>query len=310
MSYTSASAWAQLFDSSATAGHYRRATQVGAAATFSTNNTASVQVAWGAVKGPNGGNADVSLDGAFIGTVSLYAPVPTYGAAALFQVPAGRHTIRVTVRGDREPSSAGSEVNVDFFDVIVPVGGRGFGIQRIGGIGGTVVQSFWSPGIAQSGYLIARLSASGNALLPPSGAPLSPGATIYVDLSPTSDPLSCYTLLVLQGNPPALIGNSDVLCTFAGVGAGLMPSNPTLQLNESTVATVSWAASSFAPDASYLVLALGDAGLRPISVPQGVTFITDDTGGVATCYAVLTLVDGVASGNTDLLCGIPGLSRL
>ena len=115
---------------------------------------------------------------------------------------------------------------------------------------------------------------------------------------------------MLAGARSAVVGNSDVLCALNGVGGGLPPSSPKLQLNESTIATVTWAPSASVPDATYVVVAFGNTGVRSIPVPSATLTVSDDTGGNTTCYVVVGLLDGSVVGATDALCGIPGLSHL
>ncbi|HZT06023.1 MAG TPA: S8 family serine peptidase, partial [Chloroflexota bacterium] len=87
MSYSSSSAWAQVLDGAASAGHYRRSSQVASSAAFTVTGGDGTLVRWGAVRGPTSGNADVSLDGAFVATVDLYAPATTFGPVAAYAIP-------------------------------------------------------------------------------------------------------------------------------------------------------------------------------------------------------------------------------
>jgi hypothetical protein len=299
-----------VFDGASSAGHYRRASQVGSSATFTLTTDNGARVSWGAVRGPTGGNADVALDGVFLATVSLYAPTTTYETVGTYSLPSGRHTLRVTVRGDHNPASGGFDVTVDFFDQLPPIGGRGFSLQRAGeGLVGSMLQTTWSVGSAQSGYILGRLSDSGVVLLPQGGGPLPSSATSYTDVALLTDPMYCYLLLPVQGLPPAPIASSDALCTLIGIRSGNVPGGFAVRLNESNTATLSWSPFLFDPGVDYFLIALNANGLRSISVPRGTLSVTDDTGGLFTCYAVMATLNGAAYGNTDGLCGIPGQAR-
>jgi hypothetical protein len=311
VAYSTTSAWTQVLDAGSSAGHFRRATVTGSSATFSLTTSGGAQVTWGAVRGPAAGNADVALDGIFIETVSLSAPVLSYGPAATYQIPSGHHSLRITVRGDHHPASTGVEVNVDYFDVATPIGGRGLTIERLPSSGSlSGIRTTWSTGSAQTGYLLLRLSASGNVVLPPTGTPLSSSATSYTDSGVLGDPMYCYVVFPLLGTPPVGVGISDVLCSLSGLRSNSSPNGFMLTLDDSTVATLSWSPPPFALGSDYVVVAFGDWGLRTITVGVGVVSATDDTAGRVTCYAVLAFLDGQYVGTTDALCGLPGLSTL
>lgn len=302
--------WTQVLDAGSSAGHYRRSAQPGAAATFSFSGDGGV-VAWGALRGPSAGRADVALDGVFLGTVDLYAPEVERGFVTVFPVPPRSHTLRITVRGDAHPAASGVEVTVDFFDVVEPVGGRGFTIQReSGGFLDRVVAS-WQGGSAQDGYLLARAGDSGVALLPPSGQPLAAGATSYVDAAVPASGLVCYLLLPVAGSPPAPIASSDLLCTL-GARMGIAPAAVSVRLDQSTLARIGWTPSAGlqALGATYALVVVGGDALELVPVPGGAVEVPHETGGAARCYAVVSAVDGVPVGLSDLVCAVPGLARL
>jgi hypothetical protein len=253
----------------------------------------------------------VSLDGAFVETVDLYAPTPSFTPRFDYAVASGRHTLRVTVRGDAQAVAGGVEVGVDFFEVVEPVGGKGFGIRRDPGALLQTVVATWSPGTAQGGYLLARASASGTLVLPLGGTPLRPDATTFSEVSFFSDPVYCYVLLPVDAGAGTAIANSDVLCMLSAPRSGSAPGGFTLRLNQSSQANLSWqvplAFLAAAPD--YLVVVLG-ADPTVIPVPAGTLQATHDTGGAPTCYAVVAVVAGEPVGTSEVLCGVPGLARL
>jgi len=89
----------------------------GARAEFTFNGTS---VTWISLRGPAEGMADVSLDGAALGRVDLYAATeqvraPVFSATGLAD---GRHTLRIDVTGLKNAASTGAIVVVDAFDTI------------------------------------------------------------------------------------------------------------------------------------------------------------------------------------------------
>jgi hypothetical protein len=300
------SGWTQILDASASAGHYRRSQTVGSSATFTVTSSGAPLV-WAAIRGPAAGRADLALDGVFLRTVDLYAPQIEYGFGTAVDFPSGRHTLRVTVRGDHDPLSTGTEVTVDYFELIEPVGGADFSIQRgAAGLFDAVIAR-WAGGTAQDSYLLLRITPSGVVALPPAGQTLAATATSYTDVGLLVEPLTCYLLLMLREG--AVIASSDLLCTLARVRSGQAPVDFTMWLSQSAQARLSWAAPAGSAPTGYVVLVLGG---EPRAVPLGVgqTVLVDETGGGPTCYVVLTVVDGEIVGNTDALCGVPGLARV
>lgn len=70
-------------------------------------------------KGPNGGIADISIDGAKVASIDTYAPAKQY-AQVLFTdttLPAGQHTLTVGVTGTKDAVSTDSVVSVDAADL-------------------------------------------------------------------------------------------------------------------------------------------------------------------------------------------------
>ncbi len=301
--------WTQALDPASSAGHHRRSSQPGATASFTFTGDGS-SVVWGAVRGPAGGRADVSLDGVFIGTVDLYAPQVEHGFVTSFAAPPNRHTLRITVRGDANPASGGAEVSVDFFDVVEVVGGRGFAIRRDVNVVLEGIVASWQPGTAQTGYYLARMSAAGTTLLPSADTPLPATATSYGDFTLGADGIYCYFLLPLAGTPAAPIGNSDLLCGMRGTRNGAAAGGLSIRLDQSSRAILSWTPpllAGAAPDFALVAMG-GDAQLMP--VPPGLSQMTHETGGAPHCYFVLTMVGGAAIGVSDVVCAVPGLARL
>lgn len=75
-------------------------------------------IKWTAAKGPMMGKAKVSLDGVFMGNVDLYNP--TNKLKSVFPkagLTPGAHTLTIEVSGLKNPSSTGTIVNIDSFEV-------------------------------------------------------------------------------------------------------------------------------------------------------------------------------------------------
>jgi hypothetical protein len=97
-------------------GTAARSLTAGARAEFTFNGTA---VRWIGMRGPASGLADVYLDAAFVSRVDLYSATEQVQAVllSLTDLPAGQHTLRIDVVGDKNPASTSTIVIVDAFDV-------------------------------------------------------------------------------------------------------------------------------------------------------------------------------------------------
>ncbi len=178
-------------------------------------------------------------------------------------------------------------------------GGRGFALRV-----GSAVMS-WSCGTSQSGYVVARLG-SFPTMLPPSG-PLPRTATTYTDSSPLLG-LSCYVLFALGGSPPAATANSDGLCLLPNVRSPTRaPTDFTIRLNEGPIALLSWGPPTGGHD-GYTLAVLGSTQ-APVNLPADARSTSHNTGGTSHCYVLFATSAGAAVGNTDVLCGIPGVAR-
>jgi len=91
----------------------------GAQATLNFQGTA---IAWNGYRGPDAGIARVTLDGVLAGEVDLYSPVHGIQAAVFTAtgLADGDHSLTLEATGQRHPSSSGSLVVVDSFDVTRP----------------------------------------------------------------------------------------------------------------------------------------------------------------------------------------------
>jgi hypothetical protein len=114
--------------------------------------------------------------------------------------------------------------------------------------------------------------------------------------------LPCYLLFVF--GTPGVAGLSDLLCRFDGIRVGNPPANFTLRLNESTTASLSWAAVPGASGYQLHAIPLTGAPPRMQTLGAGTTSATDAIGADFTCY--LVAATGVAANVSDALCGEAG----
>jgi hypothetical protein len=184
------------------------------------------------------------------------------------------------------------------------VGGRGFGIG--GGPGGEDMA--WTTGTAQTAYVVARVAGGGTTILPV-GSTLPAAATEYTDTGATPGQFTCYLLLPLGG--AAVIGRSDLLCIIPNSASSTgAPANVGVQLEQSSMATVTW--SPPGGQTAYVLRRIPLDGTDPVNVslPAVATRAMDETAGVPTCYVLLAITGGSVTGNSDVLCAIPGQSDL
>ncbi len=176
------------------------------------------------------------------------------------------------------------------------IGGKGLGIST----SAAGVQLTWNSGTGQTGYGVIRLAGGALTLLT---AGLSATATSFVDAAPLPG-LNCYAVGPLGTNPQQF---SDALCAAVGTGvAAGAPQNFTMRLNQSTTAAFTWSPPAGAPQTGYILAKLGGA-----NQPLGPTIVSTlgSTNG-PTCFQLQTTVNGVVTGSTDFLCGIPGFATL
>jgi sugar lactone lactonase YvrE len=172
--------------------------------------------------------------------------------------------------------------------------GQGFGVSpRPGGI-----QLTWQGGIGVTGYVIARLNASGVTTLTPNGL-----TTSFLDQTAPQG-LNCY-LLLPQGTSAMV--RSDLECaTLGGQSLFGSPQNFTIRLNESNTATMSWTSPSGNLQDSYVLVQAGGANtVLPATATSASVQITGTT-----CFALIAVRLGTAYGNTDFVCGVPGIQNL
>jgi hypothetical protein len=176
---------------------------------------------------------------------------------------------------------------------LVRVGGQGLSL-RAGPGGSTTLR--WLPGAEQTGYLVLRLSGG-----PPEASSLPCEATTHLDAS-SARPFSCYLVVPLRDL--TVLGVSDLLCTIRNLARGAAPSEFAILLSRTSVADLSWPSSQ--DRESYILLPLGGV---PVPIPGSTTFTRHTMSG-PTCYVLVSVARDGALGNTDAVCGVPGIGTL
>ncbi len=190
----------------------------------------------------------------------------------------------------------------------LPVPGGTLGGKNIGIIPGgqSPTTIIWDSGTLQTGYLVARYL-PGFVLLPPGVQPTV--ATSVQDNAPATAPagtLYCYIVGRMVGSPPSLAGVSNFACELANTRSGTgAPQNLTLRVTQSGNAALTWSAPQGGQDGFRIVSMSGSTiNLGPTSGSQTIPLPSFD------CFMVLAMRTGLATGNTDIVCGLAGVSNL
>lgn len=185
------------------------------------------------------------------------------------------------------------------------VGGQDLSVQAT--TAGTTTLA-WIGGTVQTGYDVLRLNGADLTILPTAG-PLSATATAYTDTVPPTDQLDCYTVAPLNG--ATALGMSDLDCRLSwfqsAVGA---PGNFSVGLNQSMIATLAWTApgGQTAYVLGRLTPNVAGATWQTATLAGGATSATVSIGAQVTCFVLLAESGQTILGNTDILCGMPGLA--
>jgi calcineurin-like phosphoesterase family protein len=182
-----------------------------------------------------------------------------------------------------------------------PVGGRGF---AIGGVL-TGNEMTWTTGTSQGAYAVARFVDGTTSILPGPGNLLPASATDFTDTTAAPGRLTCYVLLPLAAS--GVIGLSDTMCIVprsrSTVGA---PGNVHLQLDQGSIAMMSWSAPAATPSGYFLLtIPLNGGAQGVVSLPAAATRAMHETSGVPTCYVLFPRSGASVTGNSDVVCAIP-----
>jgi hypothetical protein len=186
-----------------------------------------------------------------------------------------------------------------------PIGGRGFAV----GATPAGVQMFWTTGTAPAGYAVARLAGGTTTILPGPATFLPASAVDYSDAAPLPGAFNCYVVAALGA--PGVLGRSDLLCAVPGSGsASGAPANVGVQLNQGTMATLTWSAPG--GQTGYLLQAIPLDGSVPatVALPAGATRAFHETGGQPTCYVLQVQTGATVTGHGETLCALPGHDAL
>jgi uncharacterized repeat protein (TIGR02543 family) len=108
--------WNAVRSAFASGGTYAVTREAGAAIRMPFDGSG---VDWITVTGPNRGRAQIVVDRQLLRTVDLYAETRTFGVALRIEgLTDGRHTLRIVATGRARPSSTGSTVAIDRFEVL------------------------------------------------------------------------------------------------------------------------------------------------------------------------------------------------
>ncbi|HZT08872.1 MAG TPA: hypothetical protein VFC51_17750 [Chloroflexota bacterium] len=149
-------------------------------------------------------------------------------------------------------------------------------------------------------YVIVRLDSTGPTLLP-SDAALPASATGFTDVAPPTG-LDCYVVFAIGA--AAVLAGSDLLCGVPGSHSGaLPPGEPTIQLGQSTIATLTWISPATVDSISgyALVPFSGDPSVLPASARA-----TSTQMGGPSCFVIASLTESGVGGTSDVVCAWPG----
>jgi hypothetical protein len=223
----------------------------------------------------------------------------THGVLKLTLHPASYHWQFIPIAGESF-TDAGSRACVG--TAPAAIGGRSLALGTTAAGG---VEMAWTVGTAQSSYAIARI-AGGTTVLPWF---LPAAATQHVDAAPLSGQINCYTALPLGAS--GLLALSDLLCSAPGTGsASGGPSTAHIQLDQSNMATLTWSPPMGQTGYQVVVIPLDGTPRSSFSLTASAMRTMHDTGGRPTCYVIVAMSGAAATGYSDALCAVPGISTL
>jgi hypothetical protein len=181
-------------------------------------------------------------------------------------------------------------------------GGRGFAITHDPSLAWVTLS--WLSGDVQAGYVLLRFNMDSGTTT--ELGPIDGDALTFNDSGPFSETLYCYVLLIYDSGGNQL-GNSDVLCWAPNTAS--LAFAFTTRLNQSGTASMNWTAVDGADGYTLWALPMDGSAARERSLRQ-VTNVTDDTGGINTCYYLIPTQGGTSLGYSTVECAWPGMSTL
>jgi uncharacterized repeat protein (TIGR01451 family) len=186
------------------------------------------------------------------------------------------------------------------------VGGRGFTLFAARAMS-------WSPGNQEVADVIARWGPNSGFTFLPIAGPLPGSASSFTDVTAVADQAYCYLLALFNGLPPGggtFIGQSDLLCVYPNSGTGTQPGAFSVRLDQGQIATLSWTAPQGVNWYTLTALTFDGSAPRSRILSPGLTSVTDDTLGKATCYVLEAQSIFGAIGKASTLCAVPHIATV
>ena len=185
-----------------------------------------------------------------------------------------------------------------------------WGPDTVGGknlkISGGSINLSWDGGTLQNGYTLLRYNTStAAATLVPAGGHL----TNYSDASATPGVVYCYVLAATGSS--GVLGLSDLVCGLTGLQGGtVVPGSFGLSLRQTANATLTWTAPAGGADSYLLVtIPLDGAPSTNVALPGSAVSSTQPVIAAGACFQLVAF-KGAGNGQTNVFCGLPGVSTL
>jgi hypothetical protein len=170
------------------------------------------------------------------------------------------------------------------------------------------VELKWDEGNLQASYVLLKYNTS---TATASLIPLASPVTSYSDAAVANGVVYCYVLAPI-GVGGAPLGLSDLECAMTGMAGGgpVEPGAFTLGLGVTATASMKWTTPPAGAD-SYLLAVIPLDATPPsyLPLPGTATTASNPVSAAGTCFQLIAF-KGAGIGQTNLLCGIPGISTL
>ncbi len=178
------------------------------------------------------------------------------------------------------------------------VGGKGLTIKETGGGN---IELDWLKGVDMTlKYQLFRWDVTtGNIVTLPANTMLNATVSVSTDV-PSGNDLVGYTLI-----QPDTGSRSDLLVKWLNIENGNSARNFSLTLNQSSRGVLRFDTPLNAEVTDYQLLRLSQA---PQILPLGTNLVNVDLAGLD-CFVVVTRQNGLTTGATNVLCGLPGFSQ-
>lgn len=166
------------------------------------------------------------------------------------------------------------------------------------------IDLMWTPGATQTDYTLLKYNTTTAAA---DLIALPAAAFKYSDTTAENGTVYCYVLAAT--GPSGLLGLSDLVCGLTGQQSGtVIAGNFALTLRQSTNALITWTEPAGGAD-SYLLVTIPLDGAPPtnLAIPAGATATLRPVISAGTCFQLVAF-KGAAFGQTNVLCGVPGVA--